>query len=112
MITTKTLKNAARAIECDLWTDPATKANYLVKDGAILRRWEPVDSSGDALDMAVRLHMTIIMLTGECEVLFDISGQDASVVQDDGEEGELHDDEITRLAIVRAAAQVGESLCQ
>jgi len=49
MISTTTLKNAARAIECDLWTDPATGANYLAKDGAILRRWEPLADDGDAL---------------------------------------------------------------
>jgi hypothetical protein len=59
MITTTTLKNAAFAIECDLWTDPATGANYLAKDGAILRRWEPETSSADAFDLAADLHFEV-----------------------------------------------------
>jgi len=58
-ISTTTIKNAARAIECDLWTDPATGANYLAKDGAILRRWEPETSSADAFELAISLGLTI-----------------------------------------------------
>lgn len=58
MITPTTLKNAAFAIEHDLWTD-SDGANYLVKDGAILRRWEPATSSHDAFELAVSLGLTI-----------------------------------------------------
>lgn len=54
MITTQTLKNAARAIECDLWTDPSG-SNYLAKDGAILRRWEPEHSSADSFELMVSI---------------------------------------------------------
>ena len=57
-ITTTTLKNAARAIEHDLFTDP-DGCNYLVKDGAILRRWEPEHSSADSFELAISLGLTI-----------------------------------------------------
>jgi len=55
-ISTTTLRNAARAIECDLWTDP-DGANYLAKDGAILRRWEPEHSLADAFELMSALDM-------------------------------------------------------
>lgn len=54
MVSTITLKNAARAIEHDLWTD-TSGANYLVKDGAILRRWDPETSSADSFELMVAL---------------------------------------------------------
>lgn len=55
-ITSQTLKNAAFAIGHDLFTDP-DGANYLVKDGAILRRWEPGTSSADSFELMARLDM-------------------------------------------------------
>ena len=58
MITTTTLKNAAFAIEHDLWTD-SDGANYLVKDGAILRRWEPEHSSEDSFELMVALNINV-----------------------------------------------------
>ena len=58
MITTTTLKNAAFAIEHDLFTDP-DGCNYLVKDGAILRRWEPEHDNDDAMMLAASLFHTI-----------------------------------------------------
>lgn len=63
MITQTTLKNAARAIECDLWTDPSG-ANYLVKDGAILRRWEPGTSSADSFELMAALDMKVESVDG------------------------------------------------
>jgi hypothetical protein len=62
-ISTTTLKNAARAIECDLWTD-SDGANYLAKDGAILRRWEPATSSVDSLDLMAALNMNVASVDG------------------------------------------------
>lgn len=59
MITTQTLKNAARAIEHDLWTDPSTQASYLVKDWAILRRWEPEHDNAETLILAMALGIEI-----------------------------------------------------
>jgi hypothetical protein len=111
-ISTITLKNAARAIECDLWTD-SDGANYLAKDGAILRRWEPEHDDGDALRLAVKLGMRIYIYPG--------AGDDCTVVANDElRASETHIQEAhgydpylaTRKAIVRAAAALGESLCQ
>lgn len=62
-ISTTTLKNAARAIECDLWTDQ-DGANYLAKDGAILRRWEPEHDDGDAFRLMAALGMDVMLLRG------------------------------------------------
>ena len=59
-ISTTTLKNAAFAIEHDLFTD-SDGCNYLVKDGAILRRWEPLADDGDAFRLMVSLKMQIIV---------------------------------------------------
>lgn len=99
MITTTTLKNAAFAIEHDLFTDP-DGANYLVKDGAILRRWEPLDDDGDAFRLMVRFRMWQDCDDGIC------------CVEDPKEHG---GDECraARYGIVRAAAEFGEKLkCQ
>jgi len=63
-ISTTTLKNAARAIECDLWTDPATGANYLAKDGAILRRWEPETISADSFELMAALGLDVQLFRG------------------------------------------------
>lgn len=112
-ISTTTLKNAALAIEHDLFTDP-DGANYLVKDGAILRRWEPETSSADSFELAVKLRLSMELYCGEAVIYFDdTTGGDGRLVQDDGDEGVLSDVELTRIAIVRAAAIIGESLkCQ
>lgn len=105
MITTKTLKNAARAIECDLWTDPSG-ANYLVKDGAILRRWEPGKSSADAFELMARLELGVAAYRGYGEVhADDYSGNHEA-------ETFYSDDRIQdyRAAIVLCAASIGELL--
>jgi hypothetical protein len=99
-ISTTTLKNAAFAIECDLWTDPATGANYLAKDGAILRRWEPVESDKDAYQLAAKLFDSIEFVTVEWPD--DDSGMMRVSV----------DYRATRESIVLAAAEIGAALCQ
>lgn len=107
MITTQTLKNAARAIEHDLWTD-TSGANHLVKDGAILRRWEPGTSSADSFELMVLLGMevnrvacmnkTICWLNrNECSVIFDYEcGGDPLLT--------------TRISILKSAARIGAAL--
>ncbi len=108
MITTQTLKNAARAIECDLWTDPSG-ANYLAKDGAILRRWEPADNDGDALRLAVRLGLSIDLSDPDREEvrILEMNGNHLMQFTDDDP------DAAVRHAIVMTAARIGESLkCQ
>lgn len=102
MITTTTLKNAARAIECDLWTDPATGANYLAKDGAILRRWEPEHNSGDAFNLAADLSFDVMINHCGTEVASPELYQTVFVET-------KHDDvrATARLAILWAASAVG-----
>jgi len=62
-ISTTTLKNAARAIERDLWTD-SDGCNYLAKDGAILRRWEPGSDDGDSFRLMAALGLDVQLLRG------------------------------------------------
>jgi hypothetical protein len=100
MVTTTTLKNAARAIECDLWTDPATGANYLAKDGAILRRWEPLEDDKDAYQLASKLFDCIEFVTVEWP------DEDAGMMR------VSVDYRATRESIVEAAAEIGAKLCQ
>ena len=108
MITTQTLKNAARAIECDLWTDPATKANYLVKDGAILRRWEPLDSSADAFELMVAIGIAIEF--GHVSIA-SYKGYANSGNLIHAHSYERRDrNELVRYAIVMAAAHIGSAI--
>lgn len=102
-ISTTTLKNAAFAIEHDLFTDP-DGCNYLVKDGAILRRWEPLEDDGDAFRLALRLQIKIEYEPEMDSLMCSIPGsQGATTV------AAIGDIEL-RYAIVRAAAIFGESL--
>lgn len=104
MITTQTLKNAARAIEHDLWTDPSTQANYLVKDGAILRRWEPVEDDGDAFRLAISLGLSIDLSCPDCEEVRILSKNGCHLTGFTDENVALG----VRHAIVRSAARIGE----
>lgn len=106
-ISTTTLKNAARAIECDLWTD-SDGANYLVKDGAILRRWEPAEDNGYALSLAVRLGLSIDLTDPDREEvrILEMNGNHLmQFTRDDP-------DAAVRHAIVMTAARIGVALCQ
>ncbi|BBI47377.1 hypothetical protein [Pseudomonas phage HU1] len=70
--------------------------------------WDPLTDDGDALRLAVKLHMTVDTFTGGCEVGYDdMKGGQGYLRQDDGPEGELDDFEVVRRAIVRAAAEMG-----
>lgn len=118
MITQTTIKNAARAIEHDLWTD-TSGANYLVKDGAIVRRWEPEHSSGDALELAVALHMDINFYWDGCNDQYDEVRVSTHGSRDDSTEqigwfaGEQIDEmAATRWAILQSAAKKGAKKCQ
>ncbi|MNR25367.1 hypothetical protein D3C85_1425140 [compost metagenome] len=107
-ISTTTLKNAAFAIECDLWTDPATGANYLAKDGAILRRWEPIRDDGDAFRLAVALKITIEF--GHCSIAsYKGFADSANLIH--AHSYERHDpNELVRMSIVMAASYIGAAL--
>lgn len=105
MITTTTLKNAAFAIEHDLFTDP-DGSHYLVKDGAIVRRWDPEHSSADSFELMIALRLDVNVNYGKVDVF---GGEDwITETFEDGDNGVS----ATRSAIVRAAASIGESLCQ
>ena len=105
MITTTTLKNAARAIEHDLWTD-SDGCNYLVKDGAILRRWEPETSSADSFELMARLDMEVISLTLRGFVLAEDFAMNHKG-QCDHSEDRAQD---YRTAILISAASIGAAL--
>lgn len=107
MITKTTLKNAAFAIEHDLWTD-SDGANYLVKDGAILRRWEPEHCSEDAFGLAVALKITIEY--GHCTIAsYQGYADSANLIH--AHSYERHDrNELVRTAIVMAASYIGSTL--
>jgi hypothetical protein len=108
-ISTTTLKNAAFAIECDLWTD-SDGANYLAKDGAILRRWEPATNDADAFRLMVALKMQIIVHGEWVEGMID-GIQLSSPASCYSADGCMLD--TARRAIVGAAARFGEELeCQ
>jgi hypothetical protein len=104
-ISTTTLKNAAFAIEHDLFTDP-DGANYLVKDGAIVRRWEPEHSSADSFELMARLNLELQSLYGcECVRADDYYGDNCSDVDWTGDIAQDY-----RTAILMTAAKIGESL--
>lgn len=105
-ITTTTLKNAAFAIEHDLFTDP-DGANYLVKDGAIVRRWEPATSSADSFELMAALEMEVSYWSGYEEVRAEcgLEGQVIIAYSNDRSKD-------TRAAIVLCAANIGANLCQ
>lgn len=104
MVSTQTLKNAARAIEHDLWTD-SDGANYLVKDGAILRRWEPADSFDDAMKLALKLGISIEFWAEHDSVLAHIDNDTHSFSAT-----EAMDEYGVRWAILRVAADIGAAL--
>lgn len=107
-ITTTTLKNAAFAIDHDLFTDP-DGANYLVKDGAIVRRWDPEHDSSDSLELSVECELELYYgwdegptVAAKCPLLKIYHIQDCS-------RDKL---QATRNAILYAAADIGAHKCQ
>lgn len=108
MVSTTTLKNAAFAIEHDLFTDP-DGCNYLVKDGAIVRRWDPEHSSADSFELMCKRRIDLNYFPGFGEVHASDEGGMSVCIQD--YTSDLAAD--TRLAILMCVAQIGESLkCQ
>lgn len=72
------------------------------------RPWNPINDDGDALRLAVKLHMTVDTFVGGCEVGYDdMKGGQGYLRQDDGPSGDMDDFEVVRRAIVRAAAEMG-----
>jgi hypothetical protein len=104
-ISTTTLKNAAFAIECDLWTD-SDGANYLAKDGAILRRWEPEHDDGDAFRLAVALGLSIDLSDPDREEvrILEMNGNHLTVFTEDDSYAAV------RQAIILAASRIGATI--
>lgn len=105
-ISTTTLKNAARAIGYDLWSDP-DGSHYLVDyDGVKLKRWEPETSSADSFELMCKLRIDVNYFPGFGEVHASDEGGMSVCIQD--YTSDLSAD--TRLAILMCVAQIGAAL--
>ena len=104
MITTTTLKNAAKAIGYDLWSDP-DGSHYLVDyDGVKLKRWDPENSSADSFELMITLHLDVNVNYGKVDVF---GGEDfITETFEDGCSGVS----ATRSAIAQAAASIRAAL--
>jgi hypothetical protein len=112
-ISTTTLKNAAFAIEHDLFTDP-DGSHYLVKDGAILRRWEPEHDDGEALRLAMALgigiHPDLAVSSVQSSFMIGPYGYNEFAEFEDYEDCPMFS---VRMLIVLSAVRIGEFLkCQ
>ena len=109
MITTTTLKNAAKAIGYDLWSDP-DGSHYLVDyDGVKLKRWDPEHSSADSFELMASLDMEVAAYNGYEEVhALDYHGDNTATADYTDDRAQDY-----RNAILLCAASIGESLkCQ
>ena len=102
---TTTLKNAAKALGYDLWSDP-DGSHYLVDyDGVKLKRWDPEHYDGDAFRLAVALNISI----SQSPFGVDCGNYGEGVTFEGWGDDRLS---ATRRAIVRAASALGAALCQ
>lgn len=89
------------------------EGDYSPRAGAIVNEdgyWMPLTDDGDALRLAVKLHMSVDTFVGGCEVGYDdMKGGQGYLRQDDGPSGDMDDCEVVRWAIVRAAAEMGRA---
>jgi hypothetical protein len=73
--------------------------------------WNPLGDDGDAFRLAVKLKLIIGSHGGGGEVWFDDQkGCEGHIEQDYGADGSLSELEAMRLAIVRAAAEIGRAM--
>lgn len=73
--------------------------------------WNPLIDDGDAMRLAVKLRLSMELYCGEAVIYFDdTTGGDGRLVQDDGDDVGMSDTELTRRAIVRAAAEIGAAI--
>lgn len=100
------LELAAKAVGIDLWhEDVFTKGlTRKVSDNGILC-WNPLEDDGDALRLAVKLEMMVdTMNRVVAGYLSDVN------IEIDYDEQEEDPEAAVRLAIVRAAAEVGRKM--
>lgn len=101
MITTTTLKNAAKAIGYDLWSDP-DGSHYLVDyDGVKLKRWEPEHSSADSFELIETLKLNISFRDGAAYAI-------QSTEKVGNADGAI--DRSLKIAVLRIAASIGAAL--
>lgn len=80
-------------------------------NGRHVAAWSPLEDDGDALRLAVKLHMSVNMFFGGCEVDYDdMNGGQGYLRQDGGPSGDMGDSKVMRRAIVRAAAEIGKAM--
>lgn len=69
--------------------------------------WDPLTDDGDALRLAVKLHLHVDVHGPECVTVWAFDGEHATGFDEDCGEDACSD---VRRAIVRAAAEIGRSL--
>ncbi len=102
------LEMAAKAAGIDVRGRYEDEDTLLIRlaSGRSKSRWNPLTDDGDALRLAVKLHMTVRCYMGTTVAQIGIPG-----LKNAYEEVTNHDDPAaaTRRAIVRAAAEIGRS---
>ncbi|MFU5132682.1 hypothetical protein ACM7ZR_30270 [Pseudomonas aeruginosa] len=73
------------------------------------RQWDPRHDDGDALRLAVKLRFEVQCYPGMASVIYDDGSPDGAYLQQNPEKGQS-DEQATRRAIVRAAAEIGKSM--
>ncbi|MFU7260283.1 hypothetical protein ACM742_21255 [Pseudomonas aeruginosa] len=71
--------------------------------------WSPLTDDGDALRLAVKLRFEVQCYPGMASVIYDDGSPDGAYLQQNPEKGQS-DEQATRRAIVRAAAEIGKSM--
>ncbi|KSG74358.1 hypothetical protein AO961_18785 [Pseudomonas aeruginosa] len=71
--------------------------------------WNPLTDDGDALRLAVKLRFEVQCYLGMASVIYDDGSPDGAYLQQNPEKGQS-DEQATRRAIVRAAAEIGKSM--
>ncbi|HEJ6446096.1 TPA: hypothetical protein SL854_003179 [Pseudomonas aeruginosa] len=82
-----------------------TRWSCLAIDGV----WNPLTDDGDALRLAVKLRFEVQCYPGMASVIYDDGSPDGDYLQQNPEKGQS-DEQATRRAIVRAAAEIGKSM--
>lgn len=105
-ISTTTLKNAAKAIGYDLWSDP-DGSHYLVDyDGVKLKRWDPEHSSADSFALMVSVGVDVERFEG-CGFIRASDCSFRHLVDVDYTNDRLHD---YRVAVLVCTAEIGAAL--
>lgn len=89
---------------CEFWETMARPLN----DGSgwdNRATWNPLKDDGDALRLAVKLRFDVQCYPGMASVIYDDSSPDGAYLQQNPEKGQS-DEQATRRAIVRAAAEL------